>query len=195
MRVINRAALSAAAVLAVVFASLGSYKEVSDYDIVSGIAIDYDGQSWLVCCEICVPSADNDFGSGSVYVNGKGDTIDSAFEDAQKRSANILYTDCNQLYIIGENAKGRQEVSDYFMQDNINLRAVTVYAQGMAQDVLSKNKDDENSRARSLTMAKKLSRYCSDNHLPSPRVTQYLKGSTKITVSAEQTPYLEANNA
>ena len=191
MKAVNRIAAAAAVILAIIFASLGSYKEVSDYDIVSGIAIDFDNENWLVCCEICVPSADNDFGSGSIYVNGKGDTIDNAFEDAQKRSSNILYTDCNQLYIIGENAKGKQQLRDYFMQDNINLRAVTVYAVGMAEDMLSKNRDDENSRARSLTMAKKLSRYCSDNHLPSPRVTEYLKGSTAITVSPDETPFME----
>ena len=103
-----------------------------------------------------MPSVDNDFGSSSIYIEGKGDTLDSAFEDAGRRSANILYTGGNQLYLIGENARGKAELYEYFLKDGVNLRAVAVYSQGRAADTLSAGKDDENSRAKSLAMAKKV---------------------------------------
>lgn len=188
MKFLNIAASAAAAVLAVVFTCLGSFSEISDYDVVSGTSIDLEDGVWLVTCEICTPSADNDFGSGSIYVKGRGDTLQSAFEDAGRKSANVLYMGCNQLYIIGQSVKGNEQLREYFLKDDINLRAVTVYSDKKAADTFESGKDDENTRARSLAMAKKVSRFCSENSLPSPRVTEYLKGNTAVTVSKDETP-------
>ncbi|MBP3481466.1 MAG: hypothetical protein J6K66_07715 [Clostridia bacterium] len=188
MRVLNTAAAALYALLIIVFTCLGSFSEISDYDVVSGIGVDFEKNQWLVTCEICMPSVDNDFGSSSIYIEGKGDTLDSAFEDAGRRSANILYTGGNQLYLIGENARGKAELYEYFLKDGVNLRAVAVYSQGRAADTLSAGKDDENSRAKSLAMAKKVSRFCAEQGMPLPKVTEYLKGGQMIIVSEEETP-------
>ena len=188
MKALNIAVAVLSALLAVVFTCFGSFSEISDYDVVSGIGIDFEKNQWLVTCEICMPSADNDFGSSSIYVEGKGDTLDSAFEDAGRRSANILYTGGNQLYLIGENARGKEELYEYFLKDGVNLRAVAVYSQGKAADTLSSENDDENSRAKSLAMAKKASRFCAEQGMPLPKVTEYLKGGQMIIVSGEETP-------
>lgn len=188
MKRLNIAVSAAAAVLVIVFTCLGSFSEISDYDVVSGIALDYEKGEWTVTCEICMPSADNDFGSSSIYVEGKGESLDSAFEDAGRRSANILYTGGNQLYLIGENARGKDQLREYFLKDDINLRAVTVYTRGKAARIFEHAKEDENSRAKSLATAKKVSRFCSENHLPSPKVTEYLKGNIVVTISENETP-------
>ena len=188
MKILNIAASVAAAVLAVVFTCLGSFSEISDYDVVSGIAVDYEEGSWRVTCEICMPSSDNDFGSSSIYVSGEGDTLESAFENAGRKSANILYTGCNQLYLIGKGARSSRELYEYFLKDDVNLRAVTVYTEGLAGDTLAGEKNDDNSRAKSLTIAKKVVRFCGEQGLPSPKVTEYLKDNFIVTVSEDETP-------
>ena len=165
MKRLNIAVSAAAAVLVIVFTCLGSFSEISDYDVVSGIALDYEKGEWIVTCEICMP-----------------------FENAGRRSANILYTGGNQLYLIGENARGKDQLREYFLKDDINLRAVTVYTRGKAAKIFEHAKEDENSRAKSLATAKKVSRFCSENHLPSPKVTEYLKGNIVVTISENETP-------
>ena len=174
--------------LTVVFIFRGSYSTINELDTVSGIAIDYKDDKWRVVCEICTPSSDNDYGSASVYVKGSADTLSGAFDEAGKASANILYTDCVQLYLVGEGARGKQELLNYFLQDNVNLRAVTANASPEAAIALCGEADSENSRAKSMSIAKKVKRYCSENGLPSPRVTQYLKGKAGVGITKDNVP-------
>lgn len=188
MKHLNTAVAVASAVLVIVFTCFGSFSEISDYDVVSGIALDYEKGEWIVTCEICMPSVDNDFGSSSIYIEGKGESLDSAFEDADRRSANILYTGGNQLYLIGENARGREQLREYFLKEDINLRAVTVFTQGKAARIFEYAKEEGNSRAKSLATAKKVSKFCSENSIPSPKVTEYLKGNAVVMISENETP-------
>ncbi len=178
---------AAAALLALIFLCLGRYFEISDYDIVSGAAIDREQDGWLVTCEICVPSSDNDFGSACTYVEGRGETIEKAFERVNSASAGQLYTGCCQLYVIGPSAQS-ERLYEYLLSDSVNLRAVTCLSKGQARDVLKSGKDSENSRAKSLSVAKKVSRYCADSGKPSPKVTEYVKTGKAVVVSETETP-------
>lgn len=175
-------------VLTAVLVSRGSFYEIADYDIVSGVAVDRTGEEWLVTCEICTPSPDGDFGSHCDYVEGRGATLEQAFSEARRASANLLYTAAVQLYIIAPELCKNEELYAYFLDSSVNHRAVAVFAQGRAAKVFSQDADSDNTRARSLAIAKKVRRSCREEHLPLPRVTEYLKGGTLLTVSASQIP-------
>ena len=45
MRVLNTAAAALYALLIIVFTCLGSFSEISDYDVVSGIGVDFEKKS------------------------------------------------------------------------------------------------------------------------------------------------------
>lgn len=188
--------LPAAILLLIVFVCMGSYSEISDYDIVSGMAIDRTDSGWSVVCEICVPSSDNDFGSSGSYISGSGESIAKALDNAGAKSSNVLYTGCNQLIVIGARAAGEKELYDYLKTDNVNLRAVTVIASGSAQEVLESDAEVENAnvRADSLSVAKKIRRFCSENSKPLPRVSEYLRTGTAVKVSKNEFPVTEEHN-
>ena len=50
MKALNIAVAVLSALLAVVFTCFGSFSEISDYDVVSGIGIDFEKNQWLVTC-------------------------------------------------------------------------------------------------------------------------------------------------
>lgn len=171
----------------VIFASFGKYSEISRYDIVSGIAIDLDEDKWIVTCEICVPSSDNDFASSVTYVTGEGYTLDNAFDDAALKSANDLFTDSAQLYLISNTAKDNNCLREYLKGDTVNLRAVAVWTDGIASEVF-KTDDSENSRAKSVAIANKIKSYCKDNNEQTPKIIEIIKNTDNVFVSDQKTP-------
>ena len=187
MKKINVILLSALILCGVVFASFGDYSEISRYDIVSGIAIDLEKDKWIVTCEICVPSSDNDFASTVTYVTGEGYTLENAFEDASLKSSNDLFTDSTQLYLISKAAQQNNCLFEYLKSDAVNMRAVAVWTDGDAKDVFESD-DSENSRAKSLSIANKIKEYCKQNGERAPKITELLKHSDNVFVSKQKTP-------
>ncbi len=171
----------------IVFATFGEYSEISNYDIVSGIAIDLQDDKWTVTCEICVPSSDNDFASSVTYVTGTGYTLDNAFSNAALKSANELYTDSTGLYLISDTAKGNNCLYEYLKGDTVNLRAVAVWTECPAKDIF-KSDDSENERSKSLAIAKKIKTYCRKNNAKTPGIIELLKDSDYVFVSEQKTP-------
>lgn len=164
-----------------VFCSFINYRDISSYDIVSGIAIDYENDMWTVTCEICLPSSSNDFASKAEYVKGSDFTIEKALYQAGLDSTNILYTDSVQLYLISEQAARMPQLNEYLLSSECNLRAVAVTTKGRAADILTKEKES-NQRAKSLALADKLKSLGKELNCAKPHVMTFVKGKTDIVI-------------
>lgn len=162
-------------------------REFSEYDIVSGVAIDIQNEKWLVTCEICMPSKEDDFGSKSVYVKGEGYTLDEAFYNASLACANTMYTDSVRIYIISDAAKDRSDIAEWFASNPVNMRAVTVYTSAVAHSLLNVD-DTENNRTKSIAIDKKIQNYCFEIKKPVPEVKEFLKNSLSVKLSASGNP-------
>lgn len=183
-----RIIFAASAILSIlIFACFVDYSEISDYDLVSGIAIDLENGKWSVTCEICVPSTDNDFASTVTYVKGEGYTIKNAFEDAALKSTNKLYTDSTVLYLISGFARDDNDLICYLKSDDVNLRAVSLFTQGKASDIF-KSEDSENERAKSISISKKIKSFCDDIGERTPKITELLKNTDSVVMSLNKTP-------
>lgn len=166
----------------VISCSFIHYTEISEHSNVYGIAIDLEGDRWVVTCEISKPSSDNDFASESECIKGKGYTLYNAFEDASLKSPLILYTDSVQLYLIGESAYRNNSINQYFLEQNVNLRAIAVSVSEKASDIL----DTDESGLKSVSYANKIKNFCKDQNVTLPDVTEYLKGEEVITVTSDK---------
>ena len=174
--------------LFIVFSSFINFTDISKYDIVSGIAIDYDGYRWSVVCEVCLPSSSNDFGSSAEYVKGIGFTLSDALYNAGLKSSDILYTESAQLYVINENCMQQgEQLSHFFVGDNANLRAVAIISKQKAEKVLHDEKDS-GSRAKSMTLADKLGAFCKENGYDMPHVMNFLKNGGSVIISKDGLP-------
>ena len=161
--------------------------ESTAYDIVSGVAIDNDGNNWFVTCEICLPSKDEAFGTKSVYVKGKGYTLKDAFYDASLSAANTLYTDSVRIYVISDALKNNSEVYNYFFREPVNMRSIAIYCNGKASDILN-SEATETDRTKSISIVKKIEAFCFENKTPVPEISEYLKNSASVTLGTRANP-------
>ena len=169
--------------LFIVFSSFIKYKDISKYDIVSGIALDFDGKKWTVLCEVCLPSSTNDFGSSAEYVKGSDFTLENALYNAGLKSNNVLYIESAQLYIIGEKALQKSdELENFFMRKDSNLRAIVVTSHKNVEEILQQEKEGE-TRAKSLSLAEKLKSFCKENNYDMPHVMNFLKDGGSVRIS------------
>jgi len=174
--------------LFVVFSSFISFTDISRYNIVSGIAIDFDGNRWSTVCEVCLPSSSNDFGSRAEYVKGTGFTLADALYNAGLKSSDILYTESAQLYVINESCMQKSEqLYQFFSGNDVNLRAVATLSEQSAEKVLHDEKDS-GSRAQSLALADKLGTFCKENGYDMPYVMNFLKNGGSIVISKDGLP-------
>ncbi len=176
----------------VIFCSFVDFTEISDYDIITGIAIDRENDEWIVTCEMISPSTNNDFGSSAIYIKGKGYTLYNALEDTSLKSPSTMYTDSVQLYLISNNVFSDNCVRQYFLDTNVNLRAFVLSVDGKAFDVLNSEENDS-KRAKCISIADKVRNYCEAENSTFPDITDYLKGGTGIVLNNENTPQRRVN--
>lgn len=176
----------------IVFSALVHYKDISRYNIVSGISFDFDGEHFFATCEICLASTTDDFGSKAEYVKGSGFTPSEALYNAGLQSTGTLYTDSVQLYLISKQAAATTEITDFLMSDISNLRAVAVMTEGSASEILNSEKES-GTRAKSLSLAEKLKGICRDNGMDIPHVVSYVKTGGEIYVSADGLPVMRGD--
>lgn len=182
---IKKVGIAVLLLLFIIFSSLIRYNDVSKFDIVSGIAIDFDGERWSTVCEVCLPSSTNDFGSRAEYVKGTGFTLADALYNAGLKSTNILFTESSQLYVIGDKALQKsEELERFFTNSEANLRAVAVISKKSAEQILQTEKE-ANSRAKSLSLAEKLKSFCKENGYDMPYVMNFIKNGGSICISED----------
>ena len=185
MKAVGKSVIAIA--LVAVFAILCSfikYHDISSYDMVSGIAIDYENNVWTVTCEICLPSSSDDFASKAEYVKSKSFTLEKALNQAGLESSNMLYTESVQLYLINEEASKQPQLIEFLLSSKCNLRAVAVLVKGKATDVIASEKES-NQRAKSLSLADKIKNLSKDFDCDDPHVMTFVKGKTGIVISEE----------
>ena len=99
-----------------------NYKELDDYSIVTGIAIDINEEEYEVSVLISntkkSSDSSSDSSSQSVVYSGMGDSIFSAFKDIGKISPKELYLDHFTLLVISEDVatKGLYNIVDFFLR-------------------------------------------------------------------------------
>ena len=167
----------------VVLTLFTSPKDISKYDLVSGIAIDYDQNIYTVTVEICTASTD-DFLSKTNYVKGKGFTVDEALYKASLKNNNLMFLDSAQLYLIGEKAAKNKALADFLVSDSANVRATCVVTKGAASKVL-KSESDSNSRAKSLSLSHKLKEMVNDQNGSVPNVISFLKNDNFVFINKD----------
>lgn len=167
----------------VICLSLCQSHDISKYDIVSGLALDFDGQSYTLTAEICTADADG-FISKTEYVKGKGFTVEKALNNLSLRTNNILFTDSVQLYVISQNIIQNESVVNYLKSEFVNLRAVAITCQGNASDVL-KSETDSNTRAKSLSLSHKLKTICAQNNKQYPNIIELLKNKSAVFINRD----------
>ncbi len=174
-------------VLFIVFAALCKYHNITRYDIVSGISVDFSGDKWSVICEICKPSSNDDFGSKTEYVKGTGFTLAKALNNANLHSTSSLYLSSVQLYLIGEGAAEKTELFDYFKSQKSNIRATVAVCEKNAGKIL-RSESDSNARAKSFSLSHKLYKFCDDNKLKPPTVVNFLKNKDEVYINSDALP-------
>ena len=170
-------------ILVVVSALFTSPQDVSKYDLVSGLAIDYSKNAFTVTAEICTASTD-DFLSKTEYVKGTGFTVEEALYNAGLKNNNSMFVDSVQLYLISETASKKQAVADFLASDSANVRAVCVTTKSKASKVL-KSENDSNSRAKSLSLAYKLKKMVGESKHRVPNVISFLKNDNYVYINKD----------
>ena len=163
-------------ILFIVFSALGSYTELCDLDVATGVAVDKDESGWTVRCEVFLPSSDSDFGSGCSVREGRGATLAEALESLSESDPKQLWLGSNQLYLIGPGAVCDPELRRHLMSGGVNHRAVTVLCDG------AKTFFDGES-LQSLSLARKARRESRSRGMPLPRVTEYLRGGRLLRLT------------
>ena len=186
MKKLNITILCVAFAAFFLFANLGRKTEISDYDIVSGIAIDRELDKWTVTCEIVKSTEDSSYGSKSEYVKGEGYTLENAFKNASDKSLRILYTDAVRIFIVSSALKNAPEVKEYFSNNEINMRAVAVYSEGQASALFEQYKNSDETK--SIFYSDKIRRFCFDIKKPVPKIIGFIRGDSTICLSAKGTP-------
>lgn len=166
------------AVLFSAFSVPGGYTEISDLDIVSGVAIDKTENGWEIVCEVFLPSSDSDFGSSCTVLRGGGDDFASALAELSSRSKNELWFGSVQLYIIGDGAVCAPDLREHLLGGGVNHRAVTLLSSepcGVFRE----------GAEHALSLAKKARRVSAERGMPLPRVTEYLRGGEMLRLSGD----------
>ncbi len=172
-----------AAITIVVCACLTSPQDVSKHDLVSGLAIDYSKNVFIVTAEICTASTD-DFLSKTDYVKGTGFTVEEALYNAELKNNNLMFLNSVQLYLISESASKKQAVADFLASDSANVRAVCVTTKSKASKVL-KNEKDSNTRAKSLSLAYKIKQTVGNSKHRVPNVISFLKNDNYVYINKD----------
>ena len=126
MKKISISIIIIAFLLALSYAGFGKSTEITDYELVSGIAIDKSENLWKITCEITNVSKDKAFGNRAKYVKGEGFTVEKAFENAADKSDKLFYLDSVRIFVISEALKTDKELQNYFLKSDVNMRAVAV---------------------------------------------------------------------
>lgn len=167
------------------FATLGKNNKLSDLDNVSGIAIDFQNDKIIVTCEIILPLQTEAYASKTKYVKGEGFTVSEALKNASDNTDKRLYTDSVRIYVISDSLADNKLVKDYFMYESANMRAVSVYCDGNAAQMLEPSDTDS---AKSVYLSEKIKRLCFDIKKPVPKPSELLKNTLSVKLDKDANP-------
>lgn len=185
MKKISISIIIIAFLLALSYAGFGKSTEITDYELVSGIAIDKSENLWKITCEITNVSKDKAFGNSAKYVKGEGFTVEKAFENAADKSDKLFYMDSVRIFVISEALKTDKELQNYFLKSDVNMRAVAVLCKGSAEKLFDTQKEDG---VKSVFLTDRIKRFCFDIKKPVPKIISYLKESGSVYLTELGTP-------
>lgn len=174
----------AAGIVSIFFSSFGRNTELSDLDSVCGVTIDKEKEKWLITCEITLPSKDDPYGSKNKYVKAEALTLKKAFDNAQNKSDKELNMSSVGIFIIANELKDNAELINYFMRDEVNMRAVCVYCEGKAEKFF----EEKDAGAGSIFLAQRIKRFCFNEKTPVPKVSALLKNRSGVILTKNGIP-------
>ena len=183
MKLINKLLIIVFAVTAAVLSLFSFDTEISELDIVNGVAMQKQADKWQVLCEISTPSKDGSSENNAAFVKGEGFTIFEAFDSVAASCDGQMYMDSVQLYLVPESLKGDAELYEYFLQSPVNMRAAAVYVKGDVHALIKKNEP----RSMSIPTLKKIQRFCEQNKQPVPEITEFLKNECSVLLKSDGT--------